>query len=75
MGDEHNWLAEVKGGNQKIDANHCSFKLMVDKSLSGFFHLIECLIVDDGDLQYALPDRSGDNVPKIRNVLLFWFWG
>lgn len=43
MDDEHNWLTEVKGGNQKICANHCSFKLMMDKSLSGLFHLIKCL--------------------------------
>lgn len=27
MDNEHNWLAEVKGGNQKIGANHCSFKI------------------------------------------------
>lgn len=33
MGDEHNWLAEVKGGNQNIFSNHCSFKLTMDKSL------------------------------------------
>lgn len=56
MGDEHNWLAEVKGGNQKIGANHCSSKLMMDKSLSSFFHLIKCFIVDDGDFYNPLPD-------------------
>lgn len=54
--DEHNWLTEVKGGNQEIDANRCSFKLMMDKSLSGFFHLIKWSIVDDGDFQNPLPD-------------------
>lgn len=35
MDNEHNRLGEVKGGNQNIGANHCSFKLMMDKSLSG----------------------------------------
>lgn len=56
MDDEHNWLAEVKGGNQKIGANHCSFKLMMDKSLSRFFHLIKCFIADDGGFQNPLTD-------------------
>lgn len=56
MDGEHNWLAEVKGGNQKIGASHCSCKLMTDKSLPGFFHLIKCFIVDDGDFQNPLPD-------------------
>lgn len=57
MGDEHNWLAEVIGGNQKVGANHCSFELMMDKSLSSFFHLIKCFIVDNGNFfQNPLPD-------------------
>lgn len=55
MDNEHNWLTEVKGGNQKIGTNHCSFKLMMDKSLSGSFYLIKCFIVDDGDFQNPLP--------------------
>lgn len=56
MDGEQNWLAEVKGGNQKIGTSHCSCKLMTDKSLPGFFHLIKCFIVDDGDFQNPLPD-------------------
>lgn len=50
-GDEHNWLAEVKGGNEKIDVDHCGFKLMMDKRL-----MIKCFIEDNGRVQNPLPD-------------------
>lgn len=45
-----------KGGNQKIGANGCGFKLMVDKSLSGCFHWIKFSWWMMGDVQTPFPD-------------------